>query len=85
MDPVGERKASADSREREKRKFLPKRSVANRYGVTTRTIDRWRTGDSLEFPAPVFAVNDRGFWAEADLLAWEISCIRARTNQASAA
>lgn len=66
-------------------KFLPKRAVANRYGVTTRTIDRWRFDEKLGFPAPVFSVNDRGFWAEEELLQWEADCIRARTSRASAA
>jgi predicted DNA-binding transcriptional regulator AlpA len=45
-------------------KYLPIRAVANRYGVSDRTIDRWiRVGD---LPRPVF-IQSRRYWLQEAL------------------
>ena len=81
--------------------YFPKRAVAERYGVSTRAVDRWRTNPTVGFPPPAMEINDRCYWAAEDLDAFDTECvrrclnkadrpmetarIRARTNQASAA
>ena len=41
--------------------FLPKRAVADRYGVCTRTVDRWEDDDGLGFPKSV-EIRKRRYW-----------------------
>jgi predicted DNA-binding transcriptional regulator AlpA len=47
-------------------KLIPARQVAMRYGVSLRTIDRWRRDEKLGFP-PSVMINGRNYNAEADL------------------
>ena len=47
------------------RRFFPKRAVARRYGVTTRTVDRWKKQKVI--PPPDLTINNRQFWDEATL------------------
>ena len=49
---------------------LPTGDVAARYGVTTRSVDRWWKDPKLGFPQPIY-INDRKYWAIADLEQWE--------------
>lgn len=51
---------------------LTSRAVAQRYNVCRRTISRWQASGELGFPAPLL-INQRRYWREADLQAWEIS------------
>jgi hypothetical protein len=45
-------------------------SLAKRYGVCTRTIDRWLVDERVEFPAFV-RIRARRYWRIADLEDWE--------------
>ena len=49
---------------------LPTGAVAARYGVTTRSVDRWWRNPDLNFPQPII-VNQRKYWALTDLEIWE--------------
>ena len=60
------------------RNFVPKRGVAERYGVSTRSVDRWRNNPSVGFPSPAMEINDRCYWAEEDLDAFDAECVRRR-------
>jgi hypothetical protein len=43
----------------------PNKAVATRYGVTTRTIDRWNNNDKLGFPKPI-VINGRNITAKTN-------------------
>jgi hypothetical protein len=45
---------------------LPTRAVATRYGVSTRSIERWTASPDLGFPRPLI-INGRKYWAEVEL------------------
>jgi len=47
------------------KRFLPKRKVGERYGVTTRTVDRWKA--QAVIPPPDTTINNRDYWDEAAL------------------
>ena len=49
---------------------LPTIKVAERYGVTTRSIDRWEENPGLHFPKPL-VINRRRYWNLSDLETWE--------------
>jgi predicted DNA-binding transcriptional regulator AlpA len=57
---------------------LRKRPTAKRYGVSTKSIDRWTQDPKLGFPQPIY-INALPYWDEAELEAWERS--RARPRQ----
>jgi hypothetical protein len=48
---------------------LPARAIAERYGVTTRTIDRWILSGAL--PQPAFKINGVRYWDQADVEAFD--------------
>jgi len=56
-------------------KYLPKPVVARRYGVTTRTVDRWRLDEKLGFP-PSIEINGRHYWREDGLVEFDRQCAR---------
>ena len=49
-------------------KHVPNKDTAARYGVTTRTIDRWGNDDELGFPKPI-VINGRNYYPQD--LEWE--------------
>lgn len=51
---------------------VPKRKVAERNGVSVRTISRWEGDPELNFPRPII-INGRRYYDEAELRAWEQS------------
>jgi hypothetical protein len=59
--------------------FLTRRQQARRYGVSTRTIDRWSDDDNLGLPGEIDIVG-RKYRKLADLEKWE----RARAAIAAA-
>lgn len=50
--------------------MVPARTVMNRYGVVSRTLDRWVKNAALGFPAPV-VINRRRYFRLAELEQWE--------------
>jgi hypothetical protein len=52
--------------------YAPSGTVAARYGVSIRTIDRWLKDPKLGFPLPI-VIRDKRFWAIADLEQFERS------------
>jgi predicted DNA-binding transcriptional regulator AlpA len=52
---------------------LPTKKVAARYGVSTRTVERWGSNKEVGFPAPM-KVNRRKYWSEKSLTEWERGC-----------
>jgi hypothetical protein len=63
------------------RSYVPKRGVAERYGVSTRSVDRWRNDPSVGFPAPAMQINERCYWAAEDLDAFDAECVRRRLSR----
>jgi predicted DNA-binding transcriptional regulator AlpA len=59
---------------------LRKRALADRYGVTTKTIDRWSQDPRLGFPRPVH-INTTPIWDLGEVERWEISRARPRQPQ----
>jgi MerR HTH family regulatory protein len=53
----------------------PKRAVAARYGVTTRTVDRWHRDEKLGFPKPI-VINGRNYYREDELSEFDHQCAR---------
>jgi len=49
--------------------------VATRYGVTPMTIFRWTGDEHLGFPKPIY-INNRKYWSDSELDAWERSRAR---------
>jgi len=47
-------------------RLLPKRVVADQFGVSTRTIDRWRLDENLGFPAAI-VIRDRAYWRASEI------------------
>ena len=50
--------------------MLPTPKTAQRYGVSTRTIERWRADPKLGFPDPI-EINGRHYDDEDKLQEWE--------------
>jgi predicted DNA-binding transcriptional regulator AlpA len=59
---------------------LPTRKVLERFGICTRTLDRWLAKPDLKFPRPI-VVNGRRYFALGEIEAWE----RSRAAQMAAA
>ena len=47
------------------RKFIGKRDVGRRYGVTPRTVDRWLKRKLI--PPPDLTINNRHYWSQDGL------------------
>jgi hypothetical protein len=45
--------------------------VAQRYDVTTRTVERWEDDERLDFPEPDLRINKRKYWKLKTLQRWE--------------
>src|SRR5262245_768044 len=52
------------------KKKLPTRAVAARYGVSTRSIERWELDRNLGFPKPQ-RIRKHKYWDEDTLEAWD--------------
>ena len=55
-------------------------AVAARYGVTTRSVDRWWKNPDLNFPQPII-INERKYWAVTDLETWERGRVAENTRR----
>ncbi len=68
---------ACDSQSTDHDRKLTARSVANRFDVSVRTIDRWLTLPHMRFPQPnmrTFDGNGRvanRYWRLGDLIEWE--------------
>jgi predicted DNA-binding transcriptional regulator AlpA len=51
-------------------RFLPARSVWERYGVTSMSLYRWLADEQMGFPKPIYCGRFR-HWRLSDLIAWE--------------
>ena len=58
----------ADFNPSEQDRLLPTNAVAERYGVTPRSVTRWT--DETDFPKPEI-INTRKYWRESRLRAWD--------------
>jgi hypothetical protein len=57
-------------REKKRKKLLSRRQQAQRYGVVSRTIERWGEDPDLNLP-PEIEINGRFYRDEDDLDAWD--------------
>jgi hypothetical protein len=62
--------------------LLPHRLVAEKYGVSTRTIDRWGEDPTLSFP-PVILIRKRKYYDAATIDAWDRARALQSTGRAS--
>ena len=53
-------------------KMLPAPVVWDRFGKTSKTLDRWVKDDRLGFPRPIY-IRDRRYFREAELIEWELA------------
>ena len=60
---------------------LRKRPTADRYGISTKSVDRWAANPRLGFPQPIY-INSIPYWDEDELTAWERSRARPSRPQA---
>jgi hypothetical protein len=58
--------------------------VADRYGVTTRSVERWGLDPKLQFPRPLL-INRRKYWDENELQIWERKRATSAATAATAA
>jgi predicted DNA-binding transcriptional regulator AlpA len=65
-------------------RFLPARSVWERYGVTSMSLYRWLDDEEMGFPKPLYIGRFR-FWRLADLIEWENSRPRTGTPYGASA
>jgi hypothetical protein len=61
---------------------LPTGAVAQRYGVSTRSVDRWWKDPDLKFPQPII-IKERKYWAVTDLEIWERGRVAENTRRQS--
>jgi predicted DNA-binding transcriptional regulator AlpA len=54
---------------------LPTRLVCERYGVSSRTVERWERNRDLNFPQPT-VINRRKYWDDLALTEWDRSQVR---------
>lgn len=52
--------------------FIPLHSVLKRYGIVSRTLDRWLKSEELNFPRPVMLNARKRVWTAESLTEWEI-------------
>jgi len=53
-------------------KYLTGPQVCARYSITAMSLWRWLRDTELGFPKPL-RINDRRYWHESELVAWERS------------
>jgi hypothetical protein len=51
--------------------YLSKAGLAHRYNVTTRTVDRWKNNEALNFPKPDLIVLGREYRKVETIETWE--------------
>jgi hypothetical protein len=54
---------------------LPTRLVCERYGVSSRTVERWERNPDLNFPQPTI-INKRKYWDDDALTGWDRTQVR---------
>jgi predicted DNA-binding transcriptional regulator AlpA len=59
--------------------WLQTGKVCKRYSICSRTLYRWLSDPSLDFPTPLI-INGRRLFSESALIAWE----RARASRVAA-
>lgn len=63
-------------------RLLPARRIWERYGVCSRTLDRWLGNAEIGFPRPI-VLNSRRYWRQDDIEAWERRRAAARVGEAA--
>jgi len=53
------------------RTLTPNSKLPDRYRVSDETIRRWKADPRLHFPKPAAVINNRAYFDEDDLQAWE--------------
>ncbi len=51
--------------------FWPARDLAERYGRTVITLNRWLKDENLKFPPPDMIVNGHRLWRDSTVRGWE--------------
>jgi hypothetical protein len=59
--------------------FIPNHKLPARYGVSDRTIDRWKNDPEMAFPDGV-EINGRWYYPEEKLIEWERSRVGKRKS-----
>jgi hypothetical protein len=53
------------------RTLIPNAKLGDRYRVSGETIRRWKADPRLQFPKPAAVINDREYFDDDELQAWE--------------
>ena len=61
--------------------LVPGPKVSARYGITGRTLNRWKCDPNLDFPQPI-TINHRDYYDERALEVWERQRAAASRNMA---
>jgi predicted DNA-binding transcriptional regulator AlpA len=62
---------------------LTSKRVADRFGVSLRTIERWGADEKLAFPKPV-KIRHRKYWSEREISAWDREHVEADAARGAA-
>jgi predicted DNA-binding transcriptional regulator AlpA len=52
------------------RDFIRARDVIARYSIGSRTLSRWLSDETLQFPKPHF-IRGRRYWDRSELCEWD--------------
>jgi Homeodomain-like domain len=72
---IGDQQNHEDQRSEKPKQRLTTRRVAKRYGVSTRTIARWRQNPAIGFPASAASINGRDYYDEERLDQFDRECV----------
>jgi hypothetical protein len=53
------------------RTLIPNAKLPDRYDVSDETIRRWKADPGLRFPKPAALINNREYFDDDELQAWE--------------
>jgi len=66
----------------DEKRLLPAKKVLARYSIVDRTLNRWLLDEKMNFPKPII-VNNRRYFDERELEAWERGRVAAKTPVAA--
>ena len=56
-------------------KYMQLHELADRFGVTTRTVFKWLNDESVGLPRPVF-IQRRNYFDREQITAWEVEQVK---------
>lgn len=81
------RRAPAPTPDLDPDNMIAARAVARRFGISTRTLDRWMLAEQIKFPPPDLVTRDsigrpaNRFWRNGTVLEWESNNCRPKLGR----